>query len=525
MTTSVERRGFFGLGNRLAMAEDEEAVFRIASETLTGNQVALRRWSLDDPACPPMGDEAVRFVPEDRVLLLRVDVRGSPWAVVSLSGPGVCGEDRPLAELLAGQLSLACEAAQTISALSRLNAELAMRNRLAEAAATITELPDFLRAAVAELRIHLHCDGLSLYLMDENSGEVVLTDHIGGSPEAEALFGRVRLGKGLVGKVAKDGEVRCWHPEDFGPVARPVIERMGFGTGLAVPLRTRSRLLGVLNAAWFQRRQVPWEERQLVCAMGSHFAAVIEAQMLAEALRRSAGDLAQAQARLVQHERMAAVGEMAALVAHEVRTPLAVLYNAIACLRRSPSAEDQAALMEMVLQEGDRLNRMVDDLVLLSSPARSQPAPTDLPALLQRALETARPHLPAKAPHLALECEGELAALPLDARVLGLSVDCLLRNAAQAVTPGGHIRVAASCTRGERGPSAQIDISDDGPGIPQAVAPRIFEPFFTTRAQGAGLGLALARQLLRSQGGDVTLLDGTRGRTTFRVTLPLAQGG
>ncbi len=526
MTTNpVVRRDYFGLGSRLAMAADEEEVFRIAAATFAPSGVELRWWPHREAPAQLVArlEGPTRFLPEERLLLLRVEVRGAPRAVVALGGVGLSEQELVCAELLAGQLSLACEAAQTIWALSRLNAELAMRNRLAEAAANIPELPRFLRAAVAELRRHLRCDGLSLYLMDEASEQLVLTDHVGGSDEAEAAFGRVEMGKGLVGKVAKDGKVRCWHPEDFGPVARPVIERMGFGTGLAVPLRTRARLLGVINPAWFARREVSWDERQTVEALGSHFAAVIEAQLLTDQVRLHAGELAEAQARLVQHERSAAVGEMVALVAHEVRTPLAVLYNAIACLRRGPTTEDATSLMEMVVQEGDRLNRMIEDLVRLTEPPRPQPSPTDLPALLQRALEAVGPHLPPGAQPLALECPEDLPALPLDARVLGYSVECLLRNAAQAVGPAGRIRVSAARVDGPFGAAAQIDIADDGPGVEDEVAARIFEPFFTTRASGAGLGLPLARQLLRGQGGDVTLVDGRSGRTTFRLTLPLTQ--
>lgn len=222
---------------------------------------------------------------------------------------------------------------------------------------------------------------------------------------------------------------------------------------------------------------------------------------------------------LVRKERLAAVGEMAAVLAHEVRSPIGVIFNALGLLGRTNDGPERANLMDMLMEEAERLKQLVQDLLDFSGPKTTALEAVDVAPLVRAAFEAAR-HDPAfveRAPVVVLELEGITRPVRGSATLLRRALINLLQNAFQHVPPGRTVRVDAC----ERADHARIRIFNEGPTIEPQIAARIFEPFFTTQARGTGLGLAIVRRVAVELGGNVEL-EPSKDGVTFALDLAYA---
>ena len=232
--------------------------------------------------------------------------------------------------------------------------------------------------------------------------------------------------------------------------------------------------------------------------------------------RKALDDLAAAQSQLVRRERLAALGELAAVVAHEVRNPLAAIFNSIATLKRQLVLDDNAAILFRILEEeAGRLNRTVGDLLNYVRPLVPDRRPDDL---VELAREVVR-QIEGRSDGIESEVISESKVEPVstDPVLMRIALSNLVTNAVQAMPDGGKLTVTVSHANGD---AVAIAVRDTGGGIPSNVLPRVFEPFFTTRASGAGLGLAVVRRIVEAHDGQVHAeSDADRG-TVFTVVLP-----
>jgi PAS domain S-box-containing protein len=223
-----------------------------------------------------------------------------------------------------------------------------------------------------------------------------------------------------------------------------------------------------------------------------------------------------AEEQLINQAALARLGEMVAVVAHEVRNPLAGLRGVLQILSQRLEAQrsEHSIVLEMI-KRLDGLNARVNDLLLYAKPRTPRLEAVPLRPLIEStmALLNRDPALTTTTHHV----QGEHVSCLGDTELLREAFMNLLLNAAQAMDGRGTISV--TITGGAR---ATVDITDSGPGIPSDVAPQIFEPFFTTKRAGTGLGLAIVRRLLELQNGDVTIRSSSPAGTTVRVTLPVA---
>jgi signal transduction histidine kinase len=236
------------------------------------------------------------------------------------------------------------------------------------------------------------------------------------------------------------------------------------------------------------------------------------------ALDESATQLAAAQSELVARERLAAVGEMSAVVAHEVRNPLAVMFNALTGLRRELGATKStqtSELLDILQEEADRLRRLVDDFLDFTRPVTLRPRAVDARALVQTAVELARTAAPS--PHrLVCTLDDQLGELQCDEQLVRHALANLIQNALQVEGPAIDIDVSARCEAG----AVSIAVADRGPGVSPDNEARLFSPFFTTRAQGTGLGLTVVKRIVEAHLGTIEHRRTEGGGATFVVTLP-----
>jgi len=244
---------------------------------------------------------------------------------------------------------------------------------------------------------------------------------------------------------------------------------------------------------------------------------------LAGAFGRMTDNLRQSRAALVQSEKLASIGEMAAAVAHGLRNPLASLRAAAQLVRKHPEAPSSREHLDAIVEEVDRLDRRISHLLSFSRPAPFHPLRENVSRLVEGLLPAFSQLLRERGIELQLDLPGTLPEVRVDPMQLEQALVEIVSNALDAMPSGGRLRIAASVD----GPGAAagyvtIEIADTGPGIPDHVLPSVCEPFFTTRQEGTGLGLAIAKRYVEQNGGRLEIIS-RPGATSVRVRLPAAQ--
>jgi two-component system CheB/CheR fusion protein len=225
--------------------------------------------------------------------------------------------------------------------------------------------------------------------------------------------------------------------------------------------------------------------------------------------------------RLAQQAALARVGQMAAVVAHEVRNPLAGIKGAVQVLMsRRPAADPELPVMRDVVARIDALGDLINDLMVFARPRPPQPAAFEVHRLIDEAADMIRRD-PAGAA-LEVVVQGPGVTLVADREMVRAALFNLLLNAAQAMNGQGRITVTIASSEH----ACEIRVQDTGPGVPAEIRDQIFEPFFTTKARGGGLGLPIARRTAELHGGTLTLEcppgAGTTATLTLRVTPAMA---
>jgi signal transduction histidine kinase len=235
--------------------------------------------------------------------------------------------------------------------------------------------------------------------------------------------------------------------------------------------------------------------------LGAVIGLLLEAR---DRLKASAAALAESHRRAAHSEKLAAVGRLAAGVAHEVRNPLGVIRSSAALVLEDLSeGTDSRRAAQFIVDEVDRLNALVTALLDYARPFAPRQEPVELAGLVAAVEPLVRGALEPKRGRLDAAQSDELA-LRGDPDLLAQLVYGLALNAAEAIGEGGRIELRAR----RRGGAVELLVRDDGPGVAPEHVGRLFEPFFTTKATGTGLGLATAARIAEAHGGALELVPG-----------------
>ena len=222
-----------------------------------------------------------------------------------------------------------------------------------------------------------------------------------------------------------------------------------------------------------------------------------------------------AEQRLVEQASLARLGQMAAVVAHEVKNPLAGIKGAMQVLMsRRPPGDMEGVVMRDIVARIDSLNELIQDLMMFARPRPPRLADVNLRQLIDEAIVMLRRD-PAGS-SLEVDIEGEAGEIRADADLIRATVLNLLLNAAQAMNGQGRVHVTTAMRDG----TWSMEVRDEGPGIPPDLREQVLEPFFTTKARGGGLGLPIARRVAELHGGTLALACPASGGTSVIITAP-----
>jgi signal transduction histidine kinase len=283
-------------------------------------------------------------------------------------------------------------------------------------------------------------------------------------------------------------------------------------SAFTVPLVGGDRVVGFLNL-WDERVPEAFasDEIGMVLELAERLATIVENSKLYERMR--------------ERDRLAALGEMAAGLAHEIRNPLGAIKGAAQCLDPQPRAGEEAEFLNVIVEEVNRLNGVVTQFLDYARPLKQSFGTVDINEVVARTIRLIQNEVPGRIA-LVVELGDSPPAVEGDPEQLKQVLINLVQNAIQALgTAPGTIRVR---TRGPDrfadlragGEFVEIDVADDGPGIPPEQQPNIFVPFFTTKQKGTGLGLAICQRIVKNHGGSISVQSRVGDGSTFVVRLP-----
>ena len=452
-------------------------------------------------------------------------VDGRPIAFLAIArreGSGYTKEELHTAEILGVQVAALVERSRLYHQLSQRVRQLSLLFDLARAGTSAREVGPLIDGVLQLLLANLPCDAASILYARGNELSLGAYKVRPGSglPDTIALSSFPFDDDTVTGRTLRYQKAMKVSLADAPPHTRLEMEAFGAQHLMAAPLVVGERHFGALLVTRLADPAFTDDDVELMGSCAAQVSVLVEHVKLFDDLRSSYLSLEKAQAEVVRHERLAALGELAAVMAHEVRNPLGVIFNSLTSLKKRTASDSEAALLlGIVGEEADRLNRIVGDLLDFARPYEAERAPIELEPIIASAVEAASSATSAQV-KVVIEFAQELPRFVVDGHLVRQAVVNLVTNAIQAMPKGGTVTVRVSALQKNGASLARIEVADEGVGIPPATEKHIFQPFFTTKATGTGLGLAVVKRIVDAHHGEISVRSGAGVGTTFTVTLP-----
>jgi signal transduction histidine kinase len=372
------------------------------------------------------------------------------------------------------------------------------------------------------IRRILHVEAGSLLLLDEDSSLLEFKKILRGSQERMVGF-KLKPGEGIAGYVVQKGEPLLVLDAQNDPRFCPRIdEAIGFVTRsiLCVPLEVKDKVIGAIEVINRLDGQFDENDLWLLNYMAGSVAIALENARLYTELSDFARELKRSQAQLVQAEKLAAMGRLAASIAHEINNPLQAIHNCLHLTLKKPlNEEKKTRYLGMAQEEVDRLITIVQRMLEFYRPSREGMAPTDVHAIIENVLALSSKRLQRGKITVTRKLASDLPNINAVSDQLKQVFLNLVINAIEAMPQGGELCIETKLS--EDGDRLSMDFTDTGVGLSEKEQENIFEPFFTTKATGTGLGLSVSYGIIERHGGRIEVQSELGKGATFTVYLPL----
>jgi K+-sensing histidine kinase KdpD len=408
-----------------------------------------------------------------------------------------------LLQLVADRAALAIEHARLFEAERAARERIEHVQAVTDAALAHLEVNELLQVLLPRIRDILQTDTCAVLLLDEHTNELVARAALGIEEEVEQGV-RIPLGAGFAGRVAAEARPMVIDVDAY-EVYNPILRQKGIKSMLGVPLLVRGSALGVLHVGTLTPRRFTRDEVDLLQLVAARVALALERARVHE--------------ELVQLDQLKL--NFVAIASHELRTPATSVYGILRTLsdRGSELTEElREELLRVGVEQGERLRRLLEDLLDLSRLDARAINVDPRPVVLRTALEDVVHAALATDDAIELDIPDDLAAV-VDPLVLDRVVSNLVANATRYGAP--PIRITAKL----RDRHLRVSVEDAGPGVPKALEGRVFERFARGGGQtGHGLGLAIARAYAQAHGGDLVYDPCSRG-ARFELIIPQELNG
>jgi signal transduction histidine kinase len=500
----------------------------------SGQQVpAAKRWQLIDLSSGLDAAEQVAGSGVPLLLTLQVGEREHPAACVPLRSrdrvvgtllvAGRRGIDQAGLDLLGAigsQVGGAIERGRLFDAAQRRSEDLAILNDITRAVTSSLDLDTVLTRAMRGIREILRVEAGSLILVDEDSGELRFSKTLSRDQEM-VLATTLQPGEGLIGQVVATREPILANEVANDARFSPRTDHLaGFVTRsiLVAPLIVKDHVVGAIEV--INRIDGPFshDDLEMLQFLAASVAVAIENARLYSELADFTHQLERSQAQLIQAEKLAATGRLAASIAHEINNPLQAIHNCLHLVTHRRLDDDKEKYyLNMAQEEVQRLMAIVQRTLDFYRPSKGRESLTEVNALVESVLALANKRLEHGKVRVHRRYAPDLPRVQVVADQLTQVFLNLVINAVEAMADGGDLTITTLQENGR----VCIRFDDTGPGINPDEAQKIFEPFYTTKRSGTGLGLAVSYGIIQRHAGEITV-ESTPGQgATFVVSLPV----
>ena len=386
------------------------------------------------------------------------------------------------------------------------------------------DIQEVLDNSLAAVEHFIEVETSSIFELDADAGELFFCCARGRGAEKIATR-RLRVGEGIAGWVAQTEKSLIVPDVHQDPRFKASFDAItGFTTRsiLCVPLRAKGRLIGVLELLnKTDGTDFDEEDLDIMRILGNQIGTALENARLYkkvhEKLHLAVEELKFTQGKLLQSERLAALGKLAQGVAHEVRNPVAIIGGLAHLIQRKiPAADPTQNLLGEINTAVHRLETMVREIETFSRLPAPHIAPTDVAAVINDSLSAFTAFLASRHVSLEIDVPADLPPIPVDANMLRQVFHLLLEKSLEAMPVGGKLSLRVSL----EAKSVQITLHDTGAGIHPETMPLIFDPFFSTKAQGNGMGLTIVHRIISEHKGEIQICSTPGAGTTVDLRLP-----
>ncbi len=485
----------------------------------SGHQLlAVQRWPAHDEPPNILLAEQVAQTGEsvmiDRTACVPLISRNRVLGVLTLTGLARTGADTiDLLNAIGSQIGAAIERARLYQDAQQRSEDLAVLNEITRAVTSSLDLDRVLTTSLHSIRQILHVEAGSLILLDADSGELHFRNTL---PALEDWMRRdaAQAGGGILNTVTTLREpliikdAHLWHATEGELYLRNL---------LAVPLIVKSRVQGVIVVINRLDGAFTSDDLELLQFLAGAVAVAAENARLYGELADFARELERSQAQLIQAEKLAATGRLAASLAHEINNPLQAINNCLHLVVNRPLTDDKKKYyLGLAQTEVERLITLVQRTLEFYRPSQGRTSPTDVNRLVENVLALSSKRLEHGRVQVRLQLQPDLPRITAVADQLTQVCLNLIINAVEAMPEGGTLTIGSV----QRDGWIAIEVQDTGAGLTPDEAARIFEPFYTTKASGTGLGLAVSYGIIQQHGGRIEVNSTPGQGTRFTVLLP-----
>lgn len=305
-------------------------------------------------------------------------------------------------------------------------------------------------------------------------------------------------------------------------VNKELSDKLGVNSFATVPIITKNQVLGTIVVDnIYTNRPIRDEDLQSLVRFTTHAGWAIENARLFSQLREANKDILIAEQQLIQSERLSALGQLAAELAHEIKNPLVTIGGFARRLsEKSDFNHDEKKYTDIIISEVKRLENLLKDILNYSRDIKSNFSDYDINTLIEEVLSSYESIFNESGILVKRELSASIHPLHIDTSQIKQVLVNILYNAVECMTgKAGFIAIKTEPLSGEEG-GVTISISDTGGGIPPEILDNIFNPFFTTKIQGTGLGLSLSKKIVESHSGTIGIDNRIGEGATFIINLP-----
>ena len=418
--------------------------------------------------------------------------------------------------------------------IEKRNIRLDILNSISKTVSSSLNLDEILNSTIDKTLEVLESDSVRIYLMDDEKKILKLVAHKGLSFKliAKPFMKNRKPGDGLLGQTILDGETRL--VDNYLRSEDPYVDSMieeGLHTTAYIPLSTKGELMGVMCVSSHYPVELAAGYIEFLTAIGNQIGVAVDNANLYENIKRAYEDLKDAQEQIVQTEKLASLGKLAATIAHEINNPLAAVLTYIRLMiklkdrnRFSPERlEDISRYLATMESETARCGEIVKNLLAFSRQSKITIKSSSIIDIIDRTLGLIAHDLEIKGIQLKKNTEPDLPKVQCDFQQIQQALLNLMYNASDAMLAGGTLTVTAKRKAGT-GKFLDVMVSDTGCGITDEDKEKIFDPFFTTKEKekGVGLGLSVVYGIITRHNGTIEVESEPGKGSTFKFSLPLA---